>query len=78
MKSSWHSENLHMVDGVLVKVWRHHLSMKERYSLWYLLFTSAERVRLWNRLVFSRDWFRRTINFSKRRKPSDTKEEDNT
>ena len=55
-----------MVNDMLIEVWRYHLTTKEKYTLWFMLFNSKERVRLWNRLVFSRDWFRRTINFSKR------------
>ena len=57
---------MHMVDDTLIKAWRYHLTTREKYLLWFILFTTGERVRLWNRLVFTRDWFRRTINFSRR------------
>ena len=57
---------MHMVHISLVQAWRYQLTNREKYYLWFLIFNTGDRVRLWNRLVFSRAWFRRTINFSKR------------
>ena len=54
-----------MVDDILVYVWRYHLTAKEKYTLWFEYFSTGEQVRLWNKLVFAREWFRRAHNYSK-------------
>ena len=50
------------------KVWRELLSNRERYELWFNYFNTMERVRLWNQLVFTREWFRRVVQFSRKQK----------
>ena len=57
--------SLHIVDDTLVDAWRYYLTDVEKYYLWYIGFNSMDRVRLWNKLVFSREWFEKVIIFSK-------------
>jgi hypothetical protein len=59
-----HHEN-NMVSENLLYIWRNCLTSKERFLLWFKHFNAFEKVRLWNRLVFAREWFRRTVRFSK-------------
>ena len=58
-------QNLNMISDTLVDVWRYCLNDVEKYYLWYLGFNSLDRVRLWNKLTFSREWFEKVIVFSK-------------
>ena len=50
----------------LQKVWRECLSEEEKFEFWFTHFNAMERVRLWNQLVFTREWFRRVVTFSRR------------
>lgn len=47
-------------------MWRELLSNREKYELWFNYFNTMERVRLWNQLVFTREWFRRVVQFSRK------------
>ena len=53
---------------MLQKVWRDHLTNWEKFEFWFKHFNTLERVRLWNQLVFTRQWFRRVVFFSRRQK----------
>lgn len=52
-----------MVCEDLRKVWRS-LSLEEKFELWYNRFNVWERVRLWNALVFSIEWFNMVVTNS--------------
>jgi hypothetical protein len=52
-----------MVCEDLRKVWRN-LSLPEKFELWYNRFDVRERVRLWNALVFSIEWFNHVVTNS--------------
>ena len=54
-----------MIDDVLVEVWRYDLTDKQKYVLWFKHFNAGDQARLWNKLTFAREWFRRVIGFSK-------------
>ena len=41
------------------------MSISEKYYLWFKCFNAHDRVRLWNRLVLAREWFKMMILFSK-------------
>jgi len=56
---------MHTVNDFLLQIWRSCLTNKEKYFFWFKFFSAGDRSRLWNKLVFAREWFRRTINFSK-------------
>ena len=63
--SKWRTPQIHMVNDALVEAWRYRMTTDEKFRLWFHCFNTIDRVRLWNKLVFARDWFRRIITFSK-------------
>ena len=56
---------LNVAHETLLDVWRYCLTDVEKFYLWFMGFNSMERVRLWNRLVFSREWFNKAVTYSK-------------
>ena len=65
---AWRAKRYHRVHNMLQTVWRECLTNREKYEFWFNLFNTQERVRLWNVLVFTREWFRRVVYFSRRQK----------
>lgn len=63
---NWRARKYHRVYELLIEVWRTKLTTREKFEFWFKYFTTMERVRLWNCLVFTREWFRRVIQFSRR------------
>lgn len=63
---NWRAKKYHRVYELLVDVWRTKLKTHEKFEFWFKHFSTMERVRLWNCLVFTREWFRRVIVFSRR------------
>lgn len=63
---NWRAKKYHRVYELLVEVWRKQLKTNEKFEFWFKYFSTMERVRLWNCLVFTREWFSRVINFSRR------------
>ena len=53
------------VSDELLKVWREKLTSREKFYMWFKYFNSFEKVRLWNKLVFAREWFRSAVRYSK-------------
>ena len=67
MKSSkWRDKRYHRVYDLLLKVWRKSLRPHEKFEFWFTFFNTMERVRLWNSLVFTREWWRRVVQYSRR------------
>lgn len=62
----WRAKKYHRVHELLVMVWRNKLKTHEKFEFWFSFFTTMERVRLWNSLVFTREWFRRVVLFSRK------------
>ena len=58
---TWRAKKYHRVYELLLEVWRTKLKTHEKFEFWFKYFTTMERVRLWNCLVFTREWFRRVI-----------------
>ena len=58
-------KELNITHETLLDAWRYCLTDAEKYYLWFVGFNSMDRVRLWNRLVFSREWFNKAITYSK-------------
>lgn len=53
---------LNSVTDLQHELWTTVLDHWEKYQLWFHWFSSLDRVRLWNKLVFSEGYFRLLAN----------------
>ena len=65
VQSEMYSDKFNRVSKMQHYFWTQELTKESRYLLWFKIFKTQDRVRLWNTLVFSENYFTYVANTRK-------------